>query len=90
VHCRPPGPEKPTEGARGAPVFARRLCYNEDMENGDDPPFTPSSLRRRIFCLLGSLYLSVYGVFLALRLGDYGRDALRHFAFLRRWLGLAE
>lgn len=44
--------------------------------------------RVRFFLVLGTAYLLVYGWILGQRLADYARDVLRHFAFVRRWLGM--
>jgi hypothetical protein len=48
----------------------------------------PGPGRKRLFLVLGSAYLVTYAWFLGLRLWDYGRDVIRHFAFVRRWLGI--
>lgn len=62
------------------------------MEQEGSAPGGPGAeaapVKVRIFLVLGTTYLGVYGWILGHRLADYVRDVLRHFGFVRRWLGM--
>jgi hypothetical protein len=59
-----------------------------DLRTGDvrDGDPAPSGRRLAIFGVLLVGYYGVYYYFFSLRLVEYARDILKHFAFVRRFI----